>query len=116
DSLQQETLHRLELLAELLGFRLSKDSEYPGWSYAEKSNIRDIFCKCYKKEFGTELKIEAIHAGLECGLFIKKMPGLDAIAVGPNLRKCHTPEEELDLASCGRFWQLLVSVLAELAK
>lgn len=116
DSLQQETRHELELLASLLDITATRDSEYPGWGYAEKSPIREVFSKCYKETTGRELKIEAIHAGLECGLFIEKLPGLDAIAVGPDLRKCHTPEEELHLESCGRFWQFIVAVLAELAK
>lgn len=115
-SLQQETKRELELLAELLGLEPTVDSEYPGWSYAEQSPIREVFCKCYRERFGRELKIEAIHAGLECGLFISKLSGLDAIAVGPDIQKCHTPEEQLDLASCERFWEFLVSVLAELAK
>ncbi|MEG0691635.1 MAG: aminoacyl-histidine dipeptidase [Oscillospiraceae bacterium] len=115
-SLQKQTKKELKLLSELFGFEYHVDSEYPGWSYAEKSNIRNVFKECYKGQYGKELHVEAIHAGLECGLFCEKLEGLDAIAVGPTISGCHTPEEYLDLASCERFYKLIVSVLERLAK
>ncbi len=115
-SLQSQTKKELKLLSELFGFEFQVDSEYPGWSYAEKSKIRTVFKECYKGQYGKQLQIEAIHAGLECGLFCEKLEGLDAIAVGPTIVGCHTPQEYLDLASCERFYKLLVSVLERLAK
>ncbi|WP_312640638.1 aminoacyl-histidine dipeptidase [Hydrogenoanaerobacterium sp.] len=115
-SLQQETKKELTLLSDLFGCKLTCDSEYPGWSYAENSHIRDVLCESYRKLFGGEMKIEAIHAGLECGLFIDKLPGLDAIAIGPTMYGCHTPDERLELASCERFWKLLIGVLEDLTK
>ena len=78
--------------------------------------IRDVFCESYRTLFGKELSIEAIHAGLECGLFSQALPGLDAIAVGPTIRGCHTPDEYLPLDSFSRFYQLLTDVLARLAE
>ena len=116
DSLQRDTRQELELLAELFGCRVAVDGEYPGWSYAEVSRVRDVFCETYRELFHSELRIEAIHAGLECGLFSGKLPGLDAIAVGPTMRGVHTPDESLDLASCERFWRLLTHVLENLSK
>lgn len=113
---QEEIKRRLALLARTLGFTVSCSGEYPGWSYAEHSPIREQFAKSYQKLFGKELKIEAIHAGLECGLFQAKLPGLDAIAVGPTILDCHTPEERLDLGSCERTWRLIIDVLAELTE
>ena len=74
---------KLCLLAETFGFEVSMHGEYPGWSFAEVSPIRDVFVQSYKELFHDDLKIEAIHAGLECGLFSDALPGLDAIAVGP---------------------------------
>ena len=82
---------KLCLLAETFGFEVSMHGEYPGWSFAEVSPIRDVFVQSYKELFHDDLKIEAIHAGLECGLFSDAIPGLDAIAVGPTIRGCHTP-------------------------
>lgn len=115
-SLQQQTKNELELLAQTFGFDFHMDSEYPGWSYAENSKIRNVFKQCYKGLCGKELKVEAIHAGLECGLFSQKLDGLDAIAVGPTIVGCHTPQEYMDIESCERFYKLIVSVLECLAK
>ncbi len=89
--------------------------EYPGWSYAEHSPVRDVFKASYLELFGNELKIESIHAGLECGLFADALPGLDAIAVGPQLYDVHTPDERMDLSSFENFYVLLVDVLRRLA-
>ncbi|WP_443662702.1 aminoacyl-histidine dipeptidase [Dysosmobacter sp.] len=116
ESLQEETEEALALLAETFGFTTEITGRYPGWAYAEHSPIRDVFCESYKTLFGGELSIEAIHAGLECGLFSEALPGLDAIAVGPTIRGCHTPDEHLPLDSFTRFYQLLTDVLARLAE
>lgn len=115
-SLKKELTSRIVLLAETFGFDTSFSGEYPGWSYKEVSPIRDVFQASYRELFGNELKIEAIHAGLECGLFSDAMPGLDAIAVGPSIYGCHTPDERLPLDSVERFYRLLTDVLARLAR
>lgn len=114
-SLQDDVKDRIQTLADTLGFDMVFEYEYPGWSYAEHSPVRDVFCESYRELFGTELKIESIHAGLECGLFADALPGLDAIAVGPQLYDVHTPDERMDLASSEHFYTLLVDVLARLA-
>ena len=105
---------KLCLLAETFGFEVSMHGEYPGWSFAEVSPIRDVFVQSYKELFHDDLKIEAIHAGLECGLFSDAIPGLDAIAVGPTIRGCHTPDEHLPLDSFERFYELLTDVLKKI--
>ena len=89
--------------------------EYPGWSYAEHSPVREVFVESYRELFGSELRIESIHAGLECGLFAEALHGLDAIAVGPTLSDVHTPDESMELASAERFYELLIDVLKRLA-
>ena len=115
-SLQEDTKDRLFLLAETFGFTCTIAGEYPGWNFAEHSPIRDTFIQSYKTLFGAPLKIEAIHAGLECGLFSDALSGLDAIAVGPTIRGCHTPDEYLPLDSCARFYTLLTDVLSRLSQ
>lgn len=115
-SLQEDTKDRLFLLAETFGFTCTIAGEYPGWSFAEQSPIRDTFMESYETLFGAPLKIEAIHAGLECGLFSDALSGLDAIAVGPTIRGCHTPDEYLPLDSCARFYTLLTDVLSRLSQ
>ena len=64
-----------------------------------ESKIREVFVESFRELFGRELKLEAIHAGLECGLFTEAIPGLDAIAVGPTLYDVHTPDEHMPLDS-----------------
>lgn len=115
-SLQNYTTDCLYLLAETFGFDCDIAGAYPGWSFAEESPIRDTFIASYRELFDADLKIEAIHAGLECGLFSDALPGLDAIAVGPTIRGCHTPDEYLSLDSFERFYSLLTDVLSRLAK
>lgn len=114
-SLQEEIKGRIQTLADAFGFSASFDNEYPGWSYTEHSHVREVFQASYCELFGEELKIESIHAGLECGLFTEALPGLDAIAVGPTLADVHTPDEHMPLDSAERFYRLLVDVLARLA-
>lgn len=116
DSLQEESKKEMALLAELFSMNLTIDSEYPGWSYVESSPVREVCKNSYRKLFGKELKVEAIHAGLECGLFAGKLPGLDAIAMGPTVRGAHTPQERMDVASMERFWSFLLEILAQLAQ
>ena len=101
--------------SDVLGFDAKFEYEYPGWSYAEHSPVRDVFLESYRELFDTELRIESIHAGLECGLFAEALDGLDAIAVGPTLKDVHTPDESMELASSERFYTLLVDVLKRLA-
>lgn len=115
-SLQEETKDTLKLLADTFGFDTEIAGQYPGWAFKDDSPIRKVFCKTYKELFNNELKIEAIHAGLECGLFSDAIPGLDAIAVGPTIRGCHTPDEYLPLDSFERFYVLLTKVLEQLAQ
>ena len=114
-SLQEEFKDRLQTLADVLGFDAKFEFEYPGWSYAEHSPVRDVFLESYRELFDAELRIESIHAGLECGLFAEALDGLDAIAVGPTLKDVHTPDESMELASSERFYALLVDVLKRLA-
>lgn len=115
-SLQDELKARIGLLADTFGFTTEYSGEYPGWNFQEKSLIREVFKESYRELFGEELQTEALHAGLECGLFCDAIPGLDAIAVGPALYHVHTPEEYLPLDSFERFYKLLKDVLRRLTE
>ena len=70
--------------------------------------------RVYRQMAGREMKVEAIHAGLECGLFAGKMPGLDAVSIGPDLRDVHSARERMSVSSVGRTWAFLLAVLREL--
>ena len=102
---------KMEACFVLAGAVVTHESEYPGWAPAAVSPIRDACVASYKKLFGCEPKVKAIHAGLECGLFTEKFPGLDMVSFGPTLRGVHAPGERLDLASLDKFVALLNDVV-----
>jgi dipeptidase D len=102
---------KMEACFVLAGAIVKHEGEYPGWAPAAESPVRDACVASYKKLFGVEPKVKAIHAGLECGLFTEKFPGLDMISFGPTLRGVHAPGERLDLASLDKFVALLVDLI-----
>ncbi len=102
---------KMEACFELAGAVVTHASEYPGWAPAAVSPVRDACVASYKKLFGVEPKVKAIHAGLECGLFTEKFPGLDMVSFGPTLRGVHAPGERLELASLDKFVALLEDVV-----
>lgn len=87
---------------------------YPGWKPNTNSEILRITEHAYKKLFGEKPIVRAIHAGLECGLFLEKYPELDMISFGPTIRGAHSPEERLDIQTTQKYWDLLLEVLREL--
>ena len=107
---------KMEACFVLAGAIVKHEGEYPGWAPAAESPIRDACVASYKKLFGIEPKVKAIHAGLECGLFTEKFPGLDMVSFGPTLRGVHAPGERLDLASLDKFTDLLIDVITTFGK
>ena len=85
---------------------------YPGWAPNPNSTLLECTKAAYKRLFGTEPKVRAIHAGLECGLFLEKYPHLEMVSFGPTLRGVHSPDERLEIATVDKFWTLLVEVVA----
>ena len=88
--------------------------DYPGWAYRQSSPLRDIMCEVYKERYGHDPKVTLIHDGLECGLFSRKLDGLDCISLGPDNFDIHTPEERLSLSSCERVFLFLLDVLRKI--
>jgi dipeptidase D len=87
---------------------------YPGWIPNPDSPILGVAESVYERTFGKKPLVKAIHAGLECGLFLEKYPDLDMISFGPTLRGVHSPDECLDIASTQKFWLLLINILKEI--
>ena len=102
---------RVTCLGELLGAEIDTAGDYPGWAYRQDSPLRDLMRETYLDLYGKEPRIEAIHAGLECGLFAGKIPGLDCVSFGPDLKDIHTPRETMFIGSVQRTWQLLLEIL-----
>ena len=96
----------------LLGGADVKTSDgYPGWKPNPASPILKVAIESYKKLFGVEPKVKAIHAGLECGLFLEKYPHLDMFSTGPTLRGVHSPDERMHIPAVDKFWKHLLDVL-----
>ncbi len=88
---------------------------YPPWEYKADSPLRELYKKCYKEKFGKDIKVEAIHAGLECAVFAGTIKNLDCISVGPDMQDVHTPNEKLNIPSAIRTFELLLKVLEEIS-
>ena len=102
---------RVEASFFLGSFDVEHHGEYPGWKPNLDSRILKVSVESYKKLFGVDPEVKAIHAGLECGLFLEKFPDLDMISFGPTLRNVHAPGEKLELASLDKFVAHLTDVV-----
>ena len=96
------------------GAEVTTGDGYPGWKPNPSSEILQVSVESYKRLFATEPKIKAIHAGLECGLFLEKYPSLDMVSFGPTLRGVHSPDERMLIPTVDKFWRHLLDVLAHI--
>ena len=111
ESEKQFLIEKLRSLTEIFGGTLEMSGEYPGWEYKDDSKIREVSVKAYEELYKEEPVVEAIHAGLECGLFADKIEGLDAISFGPTMKNVHTTDEMLSISSTERTWNLITKIL-----
>lgn len=102
---------RVRAVIETGGGTAEERSGYPGWQYQRESAMRQRLMEVYRDLNGKDAVIEATHGGLECGLFIEKLPGLDAVSLGPELRDIHSPRERLGVASTQRVYRLVCEFL-----
>lgn len=105
-------LNKVRAVAELAGGTTEVTGSYPGWSYNPHSVVKDTILAVYKDLFGKEATVEAVHAGIECGLFADSIPNLDCVSIGPEMADVHTPREHLSISSTARTYALLREVLA----
>ena len=101
---------------ELGGAEVTHRSAYPGWKPNPHSPILEIAKESYLRLFGKEAEVKAIHAGLECGLFLDKYPQLDMISFGPTMRGVHSPDERLHIPSVNLFWKHLLDILVHISE
>ncbi len=107
-------IETLRKLCARFGARYDESGEYPAWEYRKESRLRDVMVRTFRELYGREPVVEAIHAGLECGIFSDRLPGLDAVSFGPQMHDIHTSRERLDIASTERTWEYLVKILEAL--
>ena len=108
---RHDVTHAVNATFRLAGAELEVGEGYPGWKPNADSEILAVAVAEYRRLFGKDPKVKAIHAGLECGLFVEKYPGLDMISFGPTLRGVHSPDERLLIPTADLFWRHLVAVL-----
>ena len=111
---KQDLLTQLRTIAENYGGSYSQMGEYPAWEYKEESVLRDTMVQVFTKMYDKAPEVVAIHAGLECGLLGEKLPGLDAVSIGPEMHDIHTSRERLGIASTKRTWEFVLEVLKAL--
>ena len=102
---------KIAYLTEFLGGEYKAEGDYPSWEYKQDSKLRPYMVDIYEKMFQTRPEVKVIHAGLECGLFYEKIPGLDCVSLGPDMKDIHTTEEQLSISSVKRVWEYLLEVL-----
>ena len=107
----QDFRDRIRATAELAGATVTEETPYPGWKPNLNSNILKISKKVYKDITGEDPVVEAIHAGLECGIIGKKFPGMDMISIGPTIKYPHSPEEHVVISTVEKFYNYVLKLL-----
>lgn len=116
-SVNEEKAALIETLAAVgkkYGAVYDESGRYPAWEYRKDSPLRDLMVRTFEQLYGRKPVVEAIHAGLECGLFSDRIPGLDCVSFGPDMEHIHTTEERLNVTSAARTWDYLLAVLEKL--
>lgn len=111
NSSKEDIARMVRTVFEMAGAEVTFGDGYPGWTPNPHSEILKVAVESYKRLFGTEAKVKAIHAGLECGLFLENYPHLDMISFGPTLRGVHSPDERMLIPTVQKFWDHLVDIL-----
>ena len=107
--------NRVECAAHPAGASVSHAGRYPGWDPMSDSPLQRLYRETWKDCFGTEAKIVGIHAGLECGLLKSRIPDMDIISIGPDIRNLHSPDETLNVGSLSRLYRLVCEMLRRMA-
>ena len=114
ESQVEASLSELERYAAQLVGEIRHHGRYPGWEVAEHSELQRQYAEVFARLYGKELRIESIHAGLECGVIKQAIPEMDLLSCGPVIENLHSPEERLNKASFERFFGLILQVLKEM--
>lgn len=111
ESAKNALIGKLQAVTALAGGSNAVTGDYPGWKFRKDSPLREKMVALYEKMYGTAPKVEAIHAGLECGILGSKIADLDCVSMGPDMKDIHTTEETLSISSTKRVWEYLVKLL-----
>ena len=111
---KENLIDQLRCVSASAGGSLDVQGDYPAWEYRHDSPLRDIMVDVFEEQYGRKPVIQALHAGVECGLFAGKMPGLDCVSFGPDMKNIHTSRESMDVASVQRTWKYTLGILERL--
>lgn len=111
---KEELIDRLTCLIRSLGGSVTFRGDYPAWEYKEDSPLRDLMIRIFEQQYGRKPIVQALHAGVECGLFSGKLPGLDCVSFGPDMDNIHTPKESMHADSVARTWNYILEILKQL--
>jgi dipeptidase D len=116
ESTKADVSNAVSAAFENIGCDVQQGGDYPGWKPNPDSDILRLMTKLYRQIFGKDPKVEACHAGLECGILGSHLPGMDMISFGPTIRGAHSPDERVQISSVKKFWSYLTAVLKEIPK
>lgn len=114
ESKKQYIVMQIDALARAIGANVDNESEYQGWRFSEKSELRKICSEVYERLYAKSPIITVIHAGLECGVIGAKINDVDMVSIGPDIMDAHTPRERMNISSAKRTWQYLCDILEKL--
>lgn len=113
DSAKLALMRKVTMVGNAFGCKISTHGQYPAWEYKRDSSFRDELVALYEEMTGEKALVETLHAGVECGLLASKLPGLDAVSIGPEMHDIHTPKERLGIASTERIYNYVRRVIEE---
>lgn len=111
-SAKEYLLRQLSLITGEMGGKMACNGNYPAWEYRKDSVLREDMIRIFREMYGREPQVEAIHAGLECGILAGKIEDLDCVSIGPDMQGVHTTEEKLSISSTKRTWDYVLRVIA----
>ncbi len=111
DSAKAALMRKVTMVGNAFGCKISTHGQYPAWEYKRESSFRDELVALYEEMTGEKALVETLHAGVECGLLASKLPGLDAVSIGPEMHDIHTPKERLGIASTERIYNYVRRVI-----
>ncbi|MDO5403864.1 MAG: M20/M25/M40 family metallo-hydrolase, partial [Eubacteriales bacterium] len=114
ESEKEYLIAKMQNFAEVIGCEVTLSGTYPAWEYKQDSRLRGIMSDAYERLTGKKPQIQAIHAGVECGMIAEKVSYLDCVSFGPEIIDIHTPKERLSISSVERTWKLILEVLKNL--
>jgi dipeptidase D len=114
ESTKDDVANTIRACFENMGCDVVQSGDYPGWQPNPNSKMVNLMADLYKEMYNEDPKIKACHAGLECGILSKHLPGVDMVSFGPNIRAAHSPDEKVQISSVQKFWDYLLEALNRL--